>query len=63
MRGAPFAAMCLRHGLQMNDLIKYGPHINYAAIPNEEAEKILKQIKKKKEKALNKGKIWSIFFK
>lgn len=62
MRGAPFMATCLRYGLTMNDLVKYGPIINYAELDTKQTEKLMKQIRKKKDRRNCKGTIWTAFF-
>jgi len=62
MRGAPFMALCLRYGLNMNDLTKYGPLVNYSELDNKKAEKFMKQIKRKKDRALGHGSIWTALF-
>ena len=61
MRGAPFMAMCLSHGLTMNDLVKYGPIINYSELDSNKVEKILKKVRKAKDRKNYKGSIWTAF--
>lgn len=62
MRGAPFMATCLRYGLTMNDLVKYGPLINYAELNADQTEKLLKKVRRAKDRANGHGSIWMTLF-
>ena len=47
--------LCIKNGLQINDVVDYGGvDINFMELSEKEGDKILKKIRKKRDKALRK---------
>lgn len=50
MIGGKFLMLCLMNRLKYDDLILYGPSVNYASLSDKEAERIIKEVAKRKSK-------------